>query len=127
MLTGESAPVLKSSLPLDAPEQDKGQYDPTLERDSKFRLLSGTRVVQVKRPLGPPSAAVNTKVGLSSVWDFDLPIDKHGKKRVRRAFFPSQHVRQVGAKVPDRKAQTFQRHLLQESSAMRNPLGDLIR
>lgn len=125
MLTGESAPVLKSSLPLDAPEQHNGQYDPTLERDSKYRLLSGTKVVQVKRPLGPPPAAVNTREGLSSVWDFGLPIDKNGKKRVRRGFSLFQHAHQEGKKHPHSKARTFQRHLLQESSAMGIRLGDL--
>jgi hypothetical protein len=125
MLTGESAPVLKSSLPLDASEQDKGQYDPTLERDSKYRLLSGTKVVQVKRPLGPPTASVNSKLGLSSVWDFDLPIDKSGKKRVRPGFSRCQHI--LSGKKNGRWKQSTN---VPEASfagefCNRNPLGDL--
>lgn len=83
MLTGESAPVLKSSLPLDPPESGRGYYDPALERDSKFRLLSGTKVVQVKRPGAPLANNSSGKSGsLRSISDFGLPADASGKKRV---------------------------------------------
>ncbi|CAI5476360.1 unnamed protein product, partial [Closterium sp. Yama58-4] len=75
MLTGESAPVLKTALPLDFSAQAQS-LRPGSEADSKYRLLSGTEVLQTRALRAPPTPPPTWPSSSSSgeappcVWNF---------------------------------------------------------
>ncbi|CAI5985671.1 unnamed protein product [Closterium sp. NIES-64] len=75
MLTGESAPVLKTALPLDFSGQAQS-LRPGSEADSKYRLLSGTEVLQTRAlrvpPTPPPTWPSSSSSGEAPpcVWNF---------------------------------------------------------
>ncbi|GJP34697.1 hypothetical protein CLOM_g19107 [Closterium sp. NIES-68] len=76
MLTGESAPVLKTALPLDFSAQPH-KIRPGSEADSKYRLLSGTEVLQTRAlrvpPTNPPawpSSSSSSADAPPCVWNF---------------------------------------------------------
>ncbi|CAI7803825.1 unnamed protein product [Closterium sp. NIES-53] len=75
MLTGESAPVLKTALPLDFSAQAQS-LRPGSEADSKYRLLSGTEVLQTRALRVPPTPPPTWPSSSSSgevppcVWNF---------------------------------------------------------
>ncbi|CAI5515340.1 unnamed protein product, partial [Closterium sp. Naga37s-1] len=75
MLTGESAPVLKTALPLDFSAQAQS-LRPGSEADSKYRLLSGTEVLQTRAlrvpPTPPPTWPSSSSSGEAPpcVWNF---------------------------------------------------------
>lgn len=71
MLTGESAPVLKSALPLDAPQS---VFKPDSDRDGRYVLFSGTKVLQAKCGSLPPVPQEDLAAdGLRCLWEFGLP------------------------------------------------------
>jgi len=71
MLTGESAPVLKSALPLDAPQT---VFKPDSDRDGRYVLFSGTKVLQAKCGSLPPVPREDLAAdGLRCLWEFGLP------------------------------------------------------
>ncbi len=71
MLTGESAPVLKAALPLDAPQT---VFKPDSDRDGRYVLFSGTKVLQAKCGSLPPVPRDDLAAdGLRCLWEFGLP------------------------------------------------------
>lgn len=87
MLTGESAPVLKSALPLDAP--DTG-FKPDSDRDRRYILFGGTKVLQAKCGNVPPVPSEDLAAdGVRCLWDFGVPgpaaSDHHSHHHHRHA------------------------------------------
>ncbi|KAM3567495.1 hypothetical protein VYU27_010362 [Nannochloropsis oceanica] len=67
MLTGEAAPVMKASLP----PADTTSFNPTSEREKKYLLFSGTKVLQAR--CGPPPLSYDRPAApiqeAAYVWD----------------------------------------------------------
>jgi cation-transporting ATPase 13A2 len=78
MLTGESAPILKSAVPLSAGGRSDDSLKLGSSRDSKYTLFAGTKVVQARASSTAPVAVKPLRSGgghPSSVWQLGVGGD----------------------------------------------------